>query len=93
MKVTQQLQELEALAKQLDVKLSYEPTTGLVSGTGGLCRVRGSYRLIIDRRLKPGARVQVLADALGRFDTARLEVPEEIRTLLRDSASDRVNAV
>lgn len=82
MKITQQLQELETLAKHLGIKLSYEPTTGLVSGTGGLCRVKGAYRLIIDRRLKPGARVQVLSDALARFDTRRFELPPEVRALL-----------
>jgi len=82
MKVTQQLQELETLAKRLGVKLSYEPTGGLVSGTGGLCRVRGNYRLIVDRRLKPGARVQVLADALSRFDLGGQDLPDAIRTLL-----------
>jgi len=86
MKVTQQLQELENLAKQLGVKLSYEPTTGLVSGTGGLCRVKGAYRLIIDRRLKPGARVQVLSDALSRFDTRRLDLAPEVRALLSEPA-------
>lgn len=93
MKVTQQLQELESLAKQLKIKLSYEPTTGLVSGTGGLCRVRGDYRLIIDRRLKPGARVQVLADALGRFDTSHLDLAGELRALLKSGNTERKDAV
>lgn len=83
MKVTQQLQELERLAKQLDVKVSFEPATGLMAGTGGLCRVRGSYRLIVDRRLKPGARAQVLLEALSRFDTDKLDVPDDLRGLLR----------
>lgn len=80
MKAKEQLQELERVAKQLDIKVSYEPTSGLIAGTGGLCRVRGSYRLIIDKRLKAGARCDVLAEALARFDSAHVEMPDAIRS-------------
>ena len=83
MKVTEQLQCLEQLAEQLGVKVSYESLVGPVSGTGGLCRVRGQHRLIVDRRLKPADRVQMLADALGRFDVSDVDVPAAVMTLLR----------
>lgn len=82
MKVQQQLEALERLADALSVRVSYEPMTGLVQGTGGLCRVRGQYRIIIDRRLKPPERVQILLDALRRFDTHHLEVEPEVQQLL-----------
>jgi hypothetical protein len=82
MKVQQQLEALERLAEALDVRVSYEPMTGLVQGTGGLCRVRGQHRIIIDRRLKPPERVQILLDALRRFDTHHLEVEPEIQQML-----------
>lgn len=92
MKSKELVQELERIAKQLGIKVSYEPATGMIAGTGGLCRVRGEYRLIIDRRLKPGARAQVLADALARFDTERIEVPTAIATLLRPRAPEHAPA-
>lgn len=82
MKVQQQLEALERLAEALSVRVSYEPMAGLVQNTGGLCRVRGEYRVIIDRRLKPPERVQILVDALRRFDTHTLEVEPELRELL-----------
>ena len=82
MKVAEQLRELERVAEELDIRVSYEPMTGLVSGAGGLCRVKGEYRVIIDRRLRPPERVTLLADALGRFDTATLEMPAALRNLL-----------
>ena len=63
----QQLEELERVAEQLQVKVCYEPMAGLVQGIGGLCKVRGEYRVIIDRRLKPSERVSILADALRRL--------------------------
>jgi hypothetical protein len=82
MKVQQQLEALERLAEALSVRVSYEPMTGLVQGTGGLCRVRGQYRIIIDRRLKPPERVQILLDALRRFDTHPLDLEPELQQLL-----------
>ena len=63
----QQLEELERVAQELHVRVCYEPMAGLVQGTGGLCKVRGEYRVIIDRRLKPSERVSILADALRRL--------------------------
>jgi hypothetical protein len=82
MKVQQQLEALERLAQALAVRVSYEPMTGLVQGTGGLCRVRGEPRIIIDRRLKPPERVQILVDALRRLDTRHLDVEPELQQLL-----------
>lgn len=82
MKVQQQLEALEGLAEKLSVRVSYEPMTGLVQGTGGLCRVRGEHRIIIDRRLKPPERVQILLDALRRLDTHHLDVEPELQQLL-----------
>jgi hypothetical protein len=82
MKVQQQLEVLERLAEALCVRVSYEPMTGLVQGTGGLCRVRGQYRIIIDRRLKPPERVQILLEALRRFDTNHLVLEPEVQQML-----------
>lgn len=82
MKAQQQLDALERLADALSVRVSYEPMAGLVQGTGGLCRVRGQHRIIIDRRLKPPERVQILLEALRRFDTHHLDVEPELAVLL-----------
>lgn len=88
MKVTEQLRELESVATTLGVRVSYEPMTGLVSGAGGMCRVKGEYRVIIDRRLRTSERVTLLADALRRFDTGAIEMPAAVRKALSGSASD-----
>jgi hypothetical protein len=80
--VERQLAGLEALASELGVAVNYEAMGGLVSGSGGLCRVKGSYRVIIDKRLPPRDRVQVLSEALGRFDLQAFELADEIRPLL-----------
>ena len=80
--VQKQLTELEDLAKNLGVRVSYEPMSGLSRGSGGLCKVRGELRVIMDRRLKPPERVQVLADALRTQDTDEHYVSPAVRRLL-----------
>lgn len=82
MKVAEQLRELERIAEEVGVRVSYEAMAGLVSGAGGLCRVKGQYRVIIDRRVKPSDRVNMLLDALRRFDTQAIAMPDRIRTAL-----------
>ncbi len=86
MKPEVMLELLEAAAEQLAIKLSYEPlqTGGLQTGLrGGLCRVKGQYRIIIDKRASDEERVATLATALSSFDTTELELPQKVRDLLR----------
>jgi len=65
------LDTLEDAATRLGVRVSYESLLATV-GHGGLCRVRGEYRVIIDRRATPEERVVTLAGALARLDLAPL---------------------
>jgi hypothetical protein len=81
------LELLEAAAEQLSVKVSYEQLQSSV-GHGGLCRVKGEYRVIIDKRATPQEKVTTLATALGRFDLAKVKVTPKVREVL-DFYSDR----
>ncbi len=77
---------LENAAEQLRIKVSYEPlqTSGIQTGLrGGLCRVKGEYRVIIDKRATNEERLTTLATALAGFDTSELELPQKVRDLLR----------
>ncbi len=78
-----QLAMLEEVAKAAGVDVSYEPMAGLVQGIGGLCRVNGRYRVIIDRRFKAPERLQILTDALMRLDLDDEALPAEARKLLQ----------
>lgn len=78
-----QLQELEQLATALGVRVSYDAMTGLSQGSGGLCKVRGEWRIIMDKRLKAAERMQVISDALrSRFDTEAHFVSPQVRSML-----------
>lgn len=68
MEMSSALSELEALAAKLNVQVIYDHLTGEGMGTGGLCKVKGKWRVIIERRCSPSERVTVLAQALSRFD-------------------------
>lgn len=59
------LELLETAAEQLKVRVSYEPLqTSVVHG--GLCRVKGEYRIIVDKRASAEERVTTLATALAK---------------------------
>lgn len=59
------LELLETAAEQLKVRVSYEPLqTSVVHG--GLCRVKGEYRIIVDKRASAEERVTTLATALAQ---------------------------
>jgi hypothetical protein len=86
MKSDVMLDLLEGAAEQLGIKVSYEPlqTSGIQTGLrGGLCRVKGTYRVIIDKRATNEERVTTLATAIAGFNTKDLELPQQVRDLLR----------
>ena len=86
MSIKDQLTELESLAQRMEVRVSYEAMSGLVQGIGGLCKVKGEYRIIIDRRLKTPERVQIIADALRRFPVPEgVDVSAPVLRLLADT--------
>jgi hypothetical protein len=75
---------LENAAEQLGIKVSYEPLqTSGIGLRGGLCRVKGVYRIIIDKRATSEERLTTLATSIAGFDTAELELSQKVRDLLR----------
>ena len=79
------LELLENVADQLGIRVSYEQLQSSVV-TGGLCKVKGVYRIIIDKRATPEERVSTLATALASFPASRLDelaLPAKVREVLR----------
>lgn len=81
LKIPEVLAELESAAKPLNVRVTYEAIGGEL-GAGGLCKVKGLWRVIIDKRTTPSERVSVLAPALARFDFGSLTLSPQVRELL-----------
>lgn len=81
MKPDVMLQKLEDAATQMRVKVSYDAMSAAI-GHGGLCRVKGEYRVIIDKRASTEERVTVLASALARVDQTGVELAADLRELI-----------
>jgi hypothetical protein len=83
MKAEQLTEILEAAATQLGVKVHYETLVASgPTGGGGLCKVRGEWRVIIDKKTAPSERASILADALATMDTEAIFLPPKVRELL-----------
>jgi len=80
------LEHLEGLARKLGIEVVYqslgtdEYTTG-----GGLCRVKGSYKVFLDRSEPVERKIQILARALSTFDSDEVYVLPLVREILEKS--------
>ena len=77
------LQQLEELAERLGIAVHYENLSlGESPGRGGMCRIKGEYVLIIHRQASTTEKIQIMADALRRFDLGDTYVRPVIRELI-----------
>ncbi len=81
MKMEPVLEDLESAAAKLGVKVSYEVLTETVGG-GGLCKVKGAYRVIVDKRGTAGEKAVTLAKALAALDTESVFLTPAARDLV-----------
>lgn len=88
MKPEQVTEVLEQVAVQLGVRVRYETMTGESTGAGGLCKIRGEWTVIMDRKAAPSDRAATLLDALAGFDVDSIYLPPEIRDALTRRRAD-----
>lgn len=72
------LHEFENLAERLSVKVRY---TNL-DRDGGLCRIRGVYHLIVNRRLDTSGRIATMSRALSSLPLHQVFIIPAIREAL-----------
>lgn len=83
------LQNLEAIAERLDIKVHYENLRKRhIYSKGGFCRLKDDKIVIIDNTLNLSERIDVLAGALSQLDLEDVYMPPAVRTIL-----DRKNPV
>ena len=83
MKESAILEDLEKIAGQHKIRI----TTANLKKYGyfmksGLCRVRGEYRVILDKHLHLSEKIDVLIDALQHFDVEAAPLDPVVRRLL-----------
>lgn len=96
MKPDQIVQALESAAAQLNITVRYDTLApgGVLNG-GGLCRLRGQWTVIVDKKAAPADKASVLIEALAAFDIEPLDLPKAVKqnlmlrrqTLLSQNAS------
>jgi hypothetical protein len=79
MKPEQITETLEQAAAQLGVRVRYETMTGDTAGSGGLCKVKGEWCVIVDRKTPSADRAALLIEALAGFDTDAVFLPPQLR--------------
>jgi hypothetical protein len=82
MKPEQITETLEQAAAHLGIRVRYETMTGDTAGGGGLCKLKGAWCVIIDRKTPPAERAAVLIEALTGFDTDGVFLPPQVREAL-----------
>lgn len=87
MKIT--LADLENIAKALDIRITYDD---LKTSKGGSCRVMDSRRIIINKHLQAGEKINLLARELGGFDLSGLDIPDKIRKKIEAESQERTEA-
>ena len=87
------LKELEELAQNLGIDVRYEnfkQEAGFTSG--GLCRLKGRYLLILHSKAATRDKVEALASALHRFDLSSLYLKPGVREFLDRMAKAALQA-
>lgn len=83
MKPEQITEALEQAAAHVGVRVRYETMTGETAGGGGLCKIKGEWCVIIDRKTPVSDRAAVLVEALAGFDTDDVYLPPQIREAIQ----------
>lgn len=80
------LTQLEELAERIGITVRYESMNGENSpGSGGLCRLKGEYILIIHSRATRREKIRVVTRALRQFDLKGIYLRPLLRELLDES--------
>ena len=88
MKAEQLTQVLETAAQQLGVKIRYEILVASgPTGGGGLCKIKGEWCVIMDKKTAPSERASILCDALATMDTDGIFLPPKVREMLAQRRS------
>src|SRR5450432_3147955 len=82
MKPDQITETLEQAAAQLGIRVRYETMTGDTAGGGGLCKVKGEWCVLVDRKTPAAERAALLIEALAGFDTDAVFLPPQLREAL-----------
>lgn len=82
------LERLEETVRKLGIEVRYEQMQK-PGYNGGLCRVRKSWVLIVNRASMPIEKAELLADTLLSRDTSTIYVSPDVREIMEWAAEKR----
>lgn len=83
MHATEVLEHLKSLAETLEVDIICERLCeDDFRAKGGLCKIKGRYKIFLDRSQPVENQISILAKALSSFDTEGLYLLPRIRDIL-----------
>ena len=82
------LERLEETVKKLGIEVRYEQMQK-PGYSGGLCRVRKSWVLIVNRASMPLEKAELLAETLLSRDTSTIYVSPDVREIMEWAAGRR----
>jgi hypothetical protein len=84
------LNQLEELAERLGITVRYENMNVEDSpGSGGLCRLKGEYVLIVHSRATLREKIRIVTRALRQFDFSGIYLKPVLRELLEESEESK----
>lgn len=87
------LSQLEELAESLKVEVRYESFKSEGSfSTGGLCKLKGEYLLIVNSKAAVREKAEAIAGALKRFDLSQVYLRPGLREFLDASGETTKSA-
>jgi hypothetical protein len=84
MRDKQIIDDMTALAGRFGQRIEFDE----FDGRGGWCRVKGTDRVIINKRLYPKEQVRILAQILARFPVEEHAVAPKVRQLIEDARQE-----
>jgi hypothetical protein len=76
------LSHLEGLAEKLGIPIRYEIIKDELTGLGGLCRIKGEDIFIIHSKATVKEKIQIMIEALRRFDLGDIYIKPALREML-----------
>lgn len=83
MRSTEVREHLEDLAERLGIQVIYQRLPQEEFAVkGGLCKVKGSYKIFVDTSRTVAEQIEILAKSLAEFDTEQFYLFPQVREIL-----------
>lgn len=78
------IEEMTLIAEKVGLSITFDE----FDGRGGWCRVKGSERIIINKRLMPREQIRILAQILAEHPTEELAMAPKVRQIIDDAREE-----